>query len=260
MRAGRIPTLAISNEMLIVGLGLYLRDIGTLVVADFHLGYEEALSERGVYVPPVQLSVIKRLLGLMLDETKASRLVILGDVKHEFGSALRQEWREVLDLFSWLKERGVRAEVVRGNHDNFLIPILKKLEVPLHDPALVEGGYVMVHGHKPLPPEAYLEDARYVLMGHEHPAVLFRDELGVKMKFKCFLEGEYEGRRLVVVPAISPLMPGTEVNVAEPSSLLSPILRSSDLDTFRVYIVDIEAGVYDFGPLANVKAALSTYL
>jgi len=259
MKVDKVPVLAIDGEVWVVGLGLHLKNLDTLVVADLHLGYEEALSERGVYVPPVQLSVIKRLLGLMLDETKASRLVILGDVKHEFGSALRQEWREVLDLFSWLKERGVRAEVVRGNHDNFLIPILRKLEVPLHDPALVEEGYVMVHGHKPLPPEAYLEDVRYVLMGHEHPAVLFRDELGVKMKFKCFLEGEYEGKRLVVVPAISPLMPGTEVNVAEPSSLLSPILRSSDLDAFRVYIVDMEAGVYDFGPLASLKAALSMH-
>jgi len=251
-----LPKLDLDKNAWIVGLGLYLRDLDTVVVADLHLGYEEALSERGIYVPPVQLSVIKRLLRLILDETKASRVIILGDVKHEFGSALRQEWREVLNLFNWLKERDVRVEVVRGNHDNFLIPILKRLEVPLHDPILVEGRYAMVHGHKPLPPEAYAENVEYILMGHEHPAVLFRDELGVKMKFKCFLDGRYEGRRVIVVPALSPLMPGTEVNLTEPSELLSPLLKEVNLDAYRVYVVDVEAGVYDFGPLGTLKSVL----
>ena len=249
----------IDENLWIVGLGLYVRDLDALLVADLHLGYEEALSEQGIYVPPVQLKTIKRLLGLMLDQTKTSRLIILGDVKHEFGSALRQEWREVLDLFSWLKDRGVRVEVVRGNHDNFLIPILKRLEVPLHDPALVEEGYAFIHGHKPPSPEVLSEGVKTLIIGHEHPAILFRDELGIKMKFKCFLKGNFEGRDVIVLPALSPLMPGTEVNLTEPARLLSPILRASNIDLYRVYVVDIEAGVYDFGTLANVKMALALY-
>ena len=245
----------VDEAIKLISLGIYVEDLRALVVADLHLGYEEALSQQGIYVPPIQLSSIKQVLSDMLRQTDASRLILLGDVKHEFGSALRQEWKEVLELFSWLKERGLRVDVVRGNHDNFLIPILKRLEIPLHDPFLKEGKYFFVHGHKPLPVEAYGEDVKYIFMGHEHPAVIFRDELGIKIKFKCFLEGKIDGKTLFVLPALSPLMAGTEVNV-EDTGRLSPILKSLDLDSFRVYVVDLEAGIYDFGELRLLKTLI----
>ncbi len=251
-----VPRFEISPGIWIAGLGLFIRELSALIVADLHMGYEEALEAQGIHLPPVQYKKIRELTEAMLEETGAERLIVLGDVKHEFGSALRQEWSEVLDYFGALKERGVEVHVVRGNHDNFLIPILKRLEVPLHDPYLRMGDYIFVHGHKPLPVEAYSGEGALVVMGHEHPAILLRDELGVKMKFKCFLEGTHEGKRLIVVPSLSPLMPGTELNLTPRDSLLSPVLRAADVDTFRVYVVDMEAGVFDFGPLGALRSLL----
>ncbi len=244
----------LAPEVEAVGLGVYLRKHGALLIADLHIGYEQALSEQGIYIPSVQYGSMKRLLEAMLDETGAEKVVIVGDLKHEFGSALRQEWSETLDLLRFLKERGVEVEVVRGNHDNFLIPILKREGVPLHDPVLVMEDVALVHGHKPLPIEVYSGDLSYVIMGHEHPAIVLRDELGVKMKFKCFLLGSYEGLNLLVLPAFSPLMPGTEVNVYDKSRFLSPILQDANIDAFRVFVTDLDAGIYDMGTVAATKA------
>lgn len=251
---GGLPWLKLDEGVWAVGLGLYLEDIDTLVVADLHLGYEQALEESGVFIPPVQFKFIASFIMKALEETGGKRLLLLGDVKHEFGSALKQEWGETLELLSRLKERGVEVSVVRGNHDNFLIPILRRLEVPLYDPHLKLGRYLFMHGHKEPPLDAW-GGAEYVVIGHEHPAILLRDELGVTLKLKCFLVGSFEGAKLIVVPALSPLMPGTEVN-APRVRYLSPLLQRANVSSMQAYAVELESGIYDFGTVELLTKAL----
>src|SRR2546427_3997251 len=52
-----------------------------LVVADLHIGIEEELHEKGIRVPS-RAEVMGRKLVELADRRGASRLVILGDVKH----------------------------------------------------------------------------------------------------------------------------------------------------------------------------------
>lgn len=252
-----IPHFRLSRNMEIVGLGLYLVDENMLIVADLHIGYEEALTEEGIYIPPVQASEIKETINRMVAETGASKLILLGDIKHEFGDVSRQEWRETSELLSHLAENlKLEVSVVRGNHDNYLIPILKKMNIPLYDPYMLHGEILFFHGHKPLPMEGLTEKVKTVIMGHEHPAIALRDELGARVKLKAFLEGEYMGKKVIVLPALSPLMPGTEVNVER--NLLSPLLREASVDDFRVYAVDVEAGIFDFGILKHLRLVSTT--
>lgn len=252
----QVPRLRIGEGVEIVGLGLYVESLDALLAADLHLGYEEALAAQGVFLPPAQYSEIRELLTSMVEESGARRLILLGDVKHEFGDVTRMEWRETLSLLEFLqRDFGLRVEVVRGNHDNYLAGVLKRLGVPLHDPYLLEDGWLLMHGHLPPPMEFYSDKVERLAMGHEHPAILLRDELGAKLKLKAFLSGEHSGKAVYVLPALSPLMPGTEVNVDR--SLLSPLLKDAEIDAFRVYAVDVEAGIFDFGELRSVKLALA---
>ncbi|MEZ0345718.1 MAG: metallophosphoesterase [Infirmifilum sp.] len=247
-----VPRLALSKDLEIVGLGLYLKRLNALVVADLHIGYEEALSEDGIFIPPVQASEIREMLARMVDETAASRIILLGDIKHEFGDVTRQEWRETSELLSYLLEDlKLKIDVVRGNHDNYLISLLKKMNIPLHDPYLLEGEILLFHGHKPLPIEGFEEKVKTIVMGHEHPALTLRDELGARVKLKALLDGEYMGKRVLVLPALSPLMPGTEVNIER--SLLSPLLREANIENFRAYAVDLDAGIFDFGYIRYLR-------
>lgn len=253
---GELPWAKLDRGVWAVGLGLYLESLSTLVVADLHLGYEQALEESGVFLPPVQFRFISSLIERAIEETSSEKLVVLGDVKHEFGSALKQEWGETIELLSKLKERGIDVCVVRGNHDNFLIPMLKRLEVPLHDPHLRVESFLFLHGHKEPPLDAW-GGAEYVIMGHEHPAVLLRDELGASMKLKSFLLGSFESAKLIVIPALSPLMPGTEVNVPR-VRYLSPLLQRANVGSMRVFVADLEAGIYDFGTVELLERMLTT--
>ncbi|WP_191118429.1 metallophosphoesterase [Infirmifilum uzonense] len=255
--AASLPRLKLSRNLELVGLGLYISDEDTLLIADLHIGYEEALSEDGIFIPPVQTAEMRALISRMVRETGASKLVLLGDIKHEFGDVTRQEWRETNELLSFLTEElRLSVSVVRGNHDNYLIPILKKMNISLYDPHATVGSSLLIHGHKPLPVEGFAESVKLIVMGHEHPAIVLRDELGAKVKLKVFLDGEYMGKRVIVLPALSPLMPGTEVNVER--KLLSPLLREARVDDFRVYAVDIEAGIYDFGLIKHLRLVSST--
>lgn len=225
----------------------------TLVVADLHLGYEDALRERGIELPYEQYPWIRREILKYLGEMNPERVVLNGDVKHEFGGALSQEWREVLDLIRTLRGEGMRLEVIRGNHDNYLIPILRREGIEIRDPYLISDGVMYLHGHKDL--LSLPDDVELIVMGHEHPAISLRDDLGGGHKFKAFLEGEYMEARVLLLPALSPLAPGTDLLKASRRNLLSPILRNADLDDFTVYIVDNELGVEELGPLRVVKMA-----
>lgn len=225
---------------------------GALIVADFHLGYEDALRERGVELPYEQYDWVKKELLSYVREVSPEVVVLNGDVKHELSGVLSQEWREVLDLISTLKGLGVKVEVVKGNHDNFLIPILRKEGVEVRDPYLRLGGVLVLHGHVET---SIPEGVELIVMGHEHPAVTLRDEIGASHKFKVFLDGEYMGVRLLVMPAISPLAPGTDLLSVRKRDLLSPFLRRADLDSFKVIVTDKEAGLEELGPFHAVRIA-----
>ena len=76
----------------------------TLVIADLHIGYEEALNKQGVLVPRRQFELTVERLKKLLEKTKPTRIIVLGDLKHEFGTISRQEWRESLRVLDMLLE------------------------------------------------------------------------------------------------------------------------------------------------------------
>jgi len=223
---------------------LFLRDERALVISDLHLGFEGALAEQGVSIPRFQRKVILERLGAMLDRNKAEQVVVAGDFKHEFSRNLVDEWVEVKQVLRFVKERATPI-MVRGNHDNYLATILGDLGLALHDRADV-GGYTIVHGHEEVSTLAP------IVMGHEHPAVKLKDELGATVSVPAFIISD----RLVVLPAFSPLALGVDVSSYP---YLSPILNRMDIDDARVIGVDEREGLLDFGrvrDLRQVRAAL----
>ncbi|MCS7138820.1 MAG: hypothetical protein NZ873_02035, partial [Crenarchaeota archaeon] len=159
----------------------------------------------------------------------AKKLIILGDIKNEFGDINPEEWTQVQDFINDVHSLGAEPILIRGNHDNFVRTVLRRLNVEFRDPPVRMGKYFLIHGDKDH--ELPIEDS-IVLMGHEHPVISIRDSIGIKHRFKSFLYGEYYNTKIIVLPSMNPLTMGTSINEVDVSELLSPILRKIDIMSF----------------------------
>ncbi|MBW2963273.1 metallophosphoesterase [Candidatus Woesearchaeota archaeon] len=227
----------------IIDLALYLSDFDSLIFSDFHVGYEEMLNKKGVLVPRFQFKDIIDRLGKILKK-KYKRIIVNGDLKHEFGYISEQEWRDSLKLLDYLGRHCEELVLIKGNHDTILGPIAKKRNLKIVE-HFVLGDVLICHGDKIIKKEKI----KTIVIGHEHPAVSLQESARVET-FKCFLVGSWERKKLIVMPSFNLLSEGTDV-VREKK--LSPYLKKY-LGNFEVFVVSDK--VYDFGKLKGLRKSI----
>ncbi|MBI2653267.1 metallophosphoesterase [Candidatus Woesearchaeota archaeon] len=234
--------MKILPNMNILDLALYFDY--TVVIADAHIGYEEALNKQGVLVPRFQFEDIVKRMERVFDYLKGKKIeciIVNGDLKHEFGTISEQEWRNTLKFIDLLSKHCNEVILIKGNHDTILGPIARKRNVNVVDEIGI-GKVLVCHGNKV--PNIKNYDA--IIIGHEHPAVSLKEGPRVE-QYKCFLRGKYKGKKLIVQPSFNSLVEGTDLLR---DKILSPFLHQN-LDNFDVYIV--EDKVYHFGKLRNLR-------
>jgi hypothetical protein len=210
---------------------VYIDELETLVIADLHLGIEGISAEQGVFIPKVQLEKILGDMEGLISEQEAKRILINGDIKHEFSETSYHEFKEIGRFFEFLTENFEEVIMVKGNHDNYIFRVTCKYDVKLYDEVGI-GDYFFIHGHKDRNPLDVKE--RNIILAHEHPSIVLYTELGVKEKIKCFLHGEIGDKNILVMPAFSYFAEGSGVNQLPRHALLSPVLRRLDVDRMRV--------------------------
>lgn len=230
---------------------LYCEELDMIVISDLHLGLEGSVTSDGGYVPQFQLEDLMEDLDSAKEETGASRILVNGDLKHEFSRTHYKEKEEIGEFMRFLDRRFDEIIVVKGNHDTFL-------DEPVEDNGgkfvdyFLENRYLFIHGHSKLPDLE--EDYDTLVIGHEHPALVLKDEIGVKEKVDCFLFGETtDGKEIVVMPAFSKISGGSKVNQVPGDQLLSPVLRNNvEIDNLEAVAVSREAGIYRFPELEHL--------
>lgn len=199
-----------------------VREDNALVVADMHLGCEASLEHQGMSIPRVQTRKIGEYMRRMIDAIEPSKVIVAGDLKHNFSRNLNQEWQDVYEFVKTLSGRAP-LEVVKGNHDNYLGLILREYGVPLLR-EMRSGSVRILHGH-----EGSLTGGLTV-MGHIHPSIRLRDAVGASLKDHCFLYNRE--LRVLVLPALSIVSPGTDVVGQDSSDSISPLLAETGLSGF----------------------------
>lgn len=162
-------------------------DARTLIVADPHFGKADTFRAAGVPVPGGADEPLDRLAAAV-EETKAERLVVLGDFWH----ARPGRTDAVCDrLAAWRAERpSLAVELVRGNHDSAGPP---PPGWGAWHTELIDPPFVFAHFPKPSP-------AGYTLAGHLHPGVLLFGRGKQRLKLPAFRFGQ----RVGVLPAFGP--------------------------------------------------------
>ncbi len=242
-----------------------------LCIADLHLGYEFLLAERGVVIPSQAEEMEEKILGLV-ERTGVDALVIIGDVKHNIFGISSSELRGISRLLERVSKE-VDVQIALGNHDANLDLLLPN-SIVVHSAKgfLVKGKDIkvgFVHGHAWPSPELFQAD--YIVVGHNHPVIEMRDELGGRWYEPAWIElqwdkvkimrsfAEYLGLRksldprealnrlsirvgnpkIILVPAFSPLLGGVALN--RPGvNFLGPMLSSDVVErsATRVKLLD----------------------
>ncbi|MEM4699406.1 MAG: metallophosphoesterase [Candidatus Nezhaarchaeales archaeon] len=224
-----------------------------LVVADLHIGFERELARLGVNIPSQTGKMFAKLQKIIL-QTKPDHVVLLGDVKHSIPVATDQEWTDLPVFLEKLLELGVEVKIVQGNHDGGLEPLTPR-QVRIHDSrGIVVEGVGLIHGHAW--PSKELFKCKVLLMGHNHPVVEFRDQLGFRGSFPAWLSMKIDVksqgllpkevahetvklRRVIVMPAFNTLLSGKPVNT-EDRKFFGPLLesRALNIEEAEVYLLD----------------------
>lgn len=218
------------------------KPVKSLVVADIHFGFEAELEERGICIPS-QVWRLRDLLLNVVEEVDVERVIFLGDLKHLVPLSSRIEWREMPEVVRDLKKRGLDLILVPGNHDGDIELILGELVKYASLKGLLlecERRIFLIHGHAWPGPEAL--NADIIIMGHLHPVISLRTDVGSVVRRKVWLhltgdrgvlseklgvEAKRRGQiNLLVMPAFNPILSGISVNSMLPKDRLWPLIRS----------------------------------
>jgi putative SbcD/Mre11-related phosphoesterase len=213
--------------------------VGTyLIVTDVHIGLTKELWEAGVSLPSQVNSLAKRLNKLRR-LTKATRLIINGDLKHKVVGISLQERREVPELLSLLKFE--KIVVIKGNHDGEIEKLVKDLKKVSVKKSFAVGNYLFTHGHR------HVKTSRKIIVvGHNHLKIRFRDAVGAVYDEPVWVKGKAEGKKIIVMPAFNEL---SGSYVANKGKFHGPI-ASKLTNRARVYMLD---GT-DLGRIVDLKA------
>ena len=231
---------------------LHLVDESALILSDLHYGVEAEMLRGGVWVPNRSTGRTEKVLKL-IKQTKSKRLILLGDVKHQVPHNSKQQ-RTDLEQFFMAVNRVAKVEIVPGNHDGGLEDIIPS-DVKFHkSDGFVIGEIGMVHGHAW--PSQEVMNSKILVMGHEHPALSFRDRLDKLHSEPCWLRApmlEHERydkvpEQLIVMPAFGELAGRTMI--IEPLKGLGPVLRNGLADLAKARVETLEG--LDFGELGNL--------
>lgn len=234
--------MKLTNRIRINDLALELNEI--LIIADPHIGYEEYLNKEGLLVPRFQFERLLNKLSKIIKNRRFEKIIVNGDLKHEFGKISQQEWKDTLKFLDFLCKFSKKIILIKGNHDTILGPIAKKRNIEIVDYFKFKDTLIC-HGDKIIDNDNF-KKLKTIIIGHEHPAISLREGMRTE-KFKCWLVGKYKRKNLIVMPSLNLVVEGTDILKEK---LLSPYLQQ-DLRNFEVFIVSDK--IYKFGKLKNLK-------
>lgn len=249
------------------------RDTRILVVADLHIGWEIALSEKGIHVPTQAAKLLEKLKTL-IKAYKPDGLLILGDVKHTVATAELSEWQDVPDFFNELKKHIGEIQIIRGNHDGNLEPLLPEGIKILPSSGKAIGDVGFFHGHRW--PSITLLKCKTLVMGHVHPVVVLRDPAGFRITRQVWVKAKCNSNQLTeillqkhgikieenprktlskhfrvkpktiqlfIMPSFNEFLGGKPLNekdATETEKIVGPILRAEavDLKNAEIYLLD----------------------
>ncbi|MDD1773545.1 MAG: phosphoesterase [Methanomassiliicoccales archaeon] len=239
---------------------LGIEDGSTILCAgDLHIGIEEELKAKGIHVPSQTFRMEKELLSF---RDRYSRLVLLGDIKHQVPGSTKQEYAEIPRFLRAMRRAFMNVDIVRGNHDSQIEGLVPE-GIELHpSKGFVVDDIGFAHGHTW--PSPQVMSRKTVVMAHNHPSVLFEEGLGNVTAERCWVRCRMKDNahqrynelpdEVIIVPALNRILGGSPINL-KGRKLLGPLFSNDmvEVDEAEVYLID---GIY-LGTVKNLTVQRS---
>ncbi|MFH2100710.1 MAG: metallophosphoesterase [Candidatus Micrarchaeota archaeon] len=223
---------------------------GALIVGDTHFGMEAKLRKKGVHAGNFSEIIFERLQKL-IEETKAKKLILLGDVKENI-TMVDPITSRIISKLRMLAE----VIIVRGNHDGGIEGTgagIKPSE------GFVYENLGLAHGHSW--PAKELMQCDYLVCGHQHPMVRVKDSLGKFHSEPVWVIADADPEKigehyekfnpkikLVLMPAYNPLV-GSAINFPSEKQL-GPLLNNKLFKLNRALLFRLDGP--SLGELKNI--------
>ncbi|MDD3378453.1 MAG: metallophosphoesterase [Candidatus Methanomethylophilaceae archaeon] len=216
-----------------------------LIIGDLHIGVEAHLGAKGFHITSHTDDMFDNILTAA--GKTSSKLIVLGDVKDSVPGSTKQEYREIPMFFDRLLEHFDTIDVIRGNHDTSIEEFLPSRVCTRPASGLKIEDIGFIHGHTW--PSENVMAAKTLVMGHDHPSIMFRDGVGRLATEPCWVRGKFLKTStdkyptlpeiFIIIPAFNRMLGGSPVNIIG-EGLLGPILNSDllDLDNANIHTLD----------------------
>ncbi|MCX6747294.1 MAG: metallophosphoesterase [Candidatus Pacearchaeota archaeon] len=242
-----------NNDYIFINKTLFFPEKGILAIGDLHLGYEYQIQQSGVLIPEYQIKEVIEELKIVFDEIKEKKfklkkIIFIGDIKHSFSYEWKEKnyFREVINfLKDYVKEKEII--LIKGNHDTIDYSFSDKLQ-----DYYIEDDLAFCHGHKSFI-EIFDKKIKTIIFGHIHPSIILSDSQNIKReKYKCFLVGTFNRKKIIILPSFLATIEGTTINeLSEGYEDYFSIIPRKKLMNFEVFAIE-KNEVYDFGKIKNL--------
>ena len=219
-----------------------------LVIGDLHI-----YNNKNFYENNIKDKIDEIFIYINKENIKIDKVVFLGDVKHNFGKIDNLELNKIISFLNYIKNKlnNIKIIIIRGNHDIFLNFVLKKINLKLKDyyKIIIDNKkYCFLHGDKILND---CLDADFLILGHLHPAITINDKYKYE-KYKCFLKGEIDGKKIIILPSFNDIKYGYNLNFIDKNEN-NLFISNKQLKEFEVIIYNNnEKRDYNFGKLKEL--------
>lgn len=208
---------------------------GALIIGDTHFGIEGKLFRRGIFSNDFSEKLAEKIIEL-LKQTKAKKLIFLGDVKDDITYLDQYTIRAFKKIREYTDNPKNKIEiiVVRGNHDGGIENLGKEITIIPSD-GFVYHGLGLIHGHSW--PSEQCMSAKYLISAHQHPQIEFIDASGKRHIETIWAVAEADGKiirehyenfnkkiKLIMMPAFNPII-GNTIKTGNENHL-GPILNN----------------------------------
>ena len=154
-----LPVLVLEEE----------QEKSSLVITDLHIGFENELAINKIFLGKNTTTndTINELL-VLIQKTKAERIIMLGDVKSSIRRISKNEWKDIPLFFKEICKKVQEVIIIPGNHDSAIQKLIPDDVIMTGPTGMILGNDILLtHGH--VMPSENFSQINKIIMGHIHP-------------------------------------------------------------------------------------------